>query len=188
MSARLQPFCDPRTAALIEGAGNATDLAERFENALYNIARSWRHAMDRRLKYWGISTASWMTIAAASQVRSPLSQSELADMLSVSGASMVHMIDRLVKEGLVIREPSISDRRVNHIVLTDAGRRLYAALKDEAAAVRQELVARIELEKLAHLTELLEQIRYILEPRDALSPTHDQAEEYSSDRGQVLAR
>jgi len=101
-------------------------------------------------------------------------------MLSVSGASMVHMIDRLVKEGLVIREPSISDRRVNHIVLTDAGRRLYAALKDEAAAVRRELVARIELGKLAHLTELLEQIRCILEPRDALSPTHDQAKEYSS--------
>ena len=74
------------------------------------------------------------------------------------------------------------------IVLTDAGRRLYAALKDEAATVRQELVARIELEKLAHLTELLEQIRCILEPRHALSPTHDQAKEYSSDRGQLLAR
>ena len=72
----------------------------------------WRHAMDRRLQYLGIGLASWMTIAAASQVRSPLSQSELADILSVSGASMVHMIDRLVKAGLVIREPSISDRRV----------------------------------------------------------------------------
>jgi biotin operon repressor len=64
---------------------------------------------------------SWMTIAAASQVRSPLSQSELADMLSVSGASMVHMIDRLAKAGLVIREPSNSDRRVNRVVITDAG-------------------------------------------------------------------
>jgi hypothetical protein len=41
-----------------------------------------------------------MTIAAASQLRSSLSQSELADMLSISGASMVHMIDRLVTAGL----------------------------------------------------------------------------------------
>jgi MarR family transcriptional regulator for hemolysin len=155
---------------LIEGPGNATDLAERFENALYNIARSWRHAVDRRLKYFGISMAGWMAIAAASQVRSPLSQSELADMLSVSGASMVHMIDRLVKDGLAIREPSISDRRVNHIVITDAGHRLYAVLKDEAAAVRQELLASIELGKLAHLTKLLEQIQCILEPRHADAP------------------
>jgi MarR family transcriptional regulator for hemolysin len=150
---------------LIEGPGAATDLAERFENALYHIARSWRHAVDRRLKYLGISMASWMTIAAASQVGSPLSQSELADMLSVSGASMVHMIDRLVKDGLAMREPSISDRRVNRIVITDAGHRLYAVLKDEAAAVRQELLASMELEKLAHLTELLEQMQCILEPR-----------------------
>jgi MarR family transcriptional regulator for hemolysin len=155
---------------LIEGPGNATDLAERFENALYNIARSWRHAVNRRLKYLGISMASWMAIAAASQVRSPLSQSELADMLSVSGASMVHMIDRLVKDGLAIREPSISDRRVNRIVITDAGHRLYAVLKDEAAAVRQELLASIELEKLTHLTELLEQMQCILEPRHDHAP------------------
>ena len=168
--ARLQPSCAPRTATLTQGTGNATDLAERFENALYNIARSWRHAVDRRLKYWGISMAGRMTIAAASQVRSPLSQSELAEMLSVSGASMVHMIDRLVKDGLVVREPSMSDRRVNRIVITDAGHRLYAVLKDEAAAVRQELLARIELEKLAHVTELLEQIRYILEPRHDDAP------------------
>ena len=165
MSARLQASFDSRTAALIEGPGNTIDFAERFENALYNIARNWRHAVDRRLKYLGISMASWMTIAAASQVRSPLSQSELADMLSVSGASMVHMIDRLVKDGLVKREPSISDRRINRIVITDAGHRLHAVLKDEAAAVRRKLLAGIELEELAHLTELLEQIRCVLEPR-----------------------
>jgi MarR family transcriptional regulator, transcriptional regulator for hemolysin len=144
---------------MIEGPGNAADLAERFEHALYNIARGWRHAVDRRLKFTGMSAASWMTIAAASQSSSPLSQSELADMLSVSGASMVHMIDRLVKADLVIREPSPSDRRINRIVITDAGHRLYAELKNEAAAVRQQLLSSIELETLAHLTELLEQLQ-----------------------------
>jgi MarR family transcriptional regulator, transcriptional regulator for hemolysin len=149
---------------MIEGPGNAADLAERFENALYHIARGWRHAVDRRLKYCGISMTSWMTIAAASQVRSPLSQSELADMLSVSGGTMVHMIDRLAKAGLVIREPSNSDRRVNRVVITDAGHRLCAELKDEAAAVRQQLLASVELEKLAHLTELLEQLQRIFRP------------------------
>jgi MarR family transcriptional regulator for hemolysin len=83
---------------------------------------------------------------------------------------MVHLIDRLVEDGLAIREPSISDRRVNRIVITDAGHRLYAVLKDEAAAVRQELLASIELGKLAHLTELLEQIQCILEPRHDATP------------------
>ena len=149
---------------MIESPANATDLTERFESALYNAAKCWRHAVDRRLKYIGIGLTGWMTIAAASQILSPLSQSELADMLSVSSTSMVHMIDRLVKAGLVIREPSLSDRRVNRIVITDAGQRLYVQIKDEAAAIRQQLVAGIESERLAHLTELLEQLQCILKP------------------------
>jgi MarR family transcriptional regulator, transcriptional regulator for hemolysin len=152
---------------MIEGPGNAAELAVRFENALCYIARSWRHAVDRHLKCLGISLAGWMTIAAASQVSSPLSQSELADMLSISGASMVHMIDRLVKAGLVVREPSVSDRRVNRIVITDAGHRLCAELKNEAAAVRQQLLASIELEKVAHLTELLEELQCRFRPHHA---------------------
>jgi MarR family transcriptional regulator, transcriptional regulator for hemolysin len=143
---------------MIEGPSNAADLAERFENALYNSARAWRDAVDRRLECLGISPASWMTIAVASQARSPLSQSELADMLSVSRASMVHVIDRLATAGLVMREPSVSDRRVNLIVITDAGHRIYAELKNEAAALRRQLLSSIELEKLAHLTGLLEQL------------------------------
>jgi MarR family transcriptional regulator for hemolysin len=149
---------------MIEGLDNAAELAERFENALYNLARGWRHAVDRRLKYLGISMAGWMTIAAASHVRSPLSQSELAAMLSVSGPSMVHMIDRLVRAGLVKREASNSDRRVNRIVITEAGHRLCAELKDEAATVRRQLLASIELQELSHLTELLEQLKCIFQP------------------------
>jgi MarR family transcriptional regulator for hemolysin len=148
---------------MIEGPGNAVDLAERFENALNNTARGWRHAVDRRLKYLGIGMASGMTIAAASQARSPLSQSELADMLSVSAASMVHMIDGLVKAGLVIREPSTSDRRVNRVVITDAGYCIYTKFRNEVATIRQQLLSSIELETLAHLTELLEQLQSVLQ-------------------------
>jgi hypothetical protein len=53
--------------------------------------------------------------------------------------------------------------RVKRIVITDAGHRLYAELKNEVATVRQQLPASIELEKLEHLTELLEQMQSILQ-------------------------
>jgi MarR family transcriptional regulator, transcriptional regulator for hemolysin len=147
---------------IVEGLVDAADPAERFESALHNVARGWRSAVDRRLKCLGVTMASWMAIAAASQVPSPLSQSELANALSISGASMVQMIDRWVKAGLAIREPSLSDRRVNRIVITEAGHRLCAEVKSEVAAVRQRLLVRIESEKLAHLTELLEQLAPML--------------------------
>src|ERR1700738_2730185 len=114
-----------------------TDLDERFSNALHSTSRAWRQALDRRLKYLGVSQASWMTIEVAAKARAPLSQSELADRLGVEGATMVAMVDRLVKAGLVIREPSTTDRRIKRVVLTQAGYRLFDAVKTEAAAVRK---------------------------------------------------
>jgi MarR family transcriptional regulator for hemolysin len=145
----------------------AFDLDERFENALRNTAMAWRQAVDRRLRRLGVSRAGWMTIAAAMQARSPLSQSNLADGLAISRASMVKIIDCLVKSGLVKRESSACDRRLKRVVVTKAGAHLYFLLKDEVAAARRQILAIVELEKLVHLTELLEKLQ---EPLGLASP------------------
>ncbi len=136
-----------------------SDVEERFAHALHGAARSWRQAIDRRLKYLGMSQASWMTITVAAKESRSLSQSELADRLGVEGATMVAMIDRLVKAGLVLREPSTVDRRIKHVVVTAAGQDLYEAVKAEAAAVRKELLAGIDPHKLEAATEVLEALR-----------------------------
>jgi MarR family transcriptional regulator for hemolysin len=122
-----------------------------------------RQALDRRLKYLGVSQASWMTIAVAAKARLPLSQSELADRLAVEGATMVAMVDRLVKAGLVIRELSTTDRRVKRVVLTEAGNLLYDKVREEAAAFRKELLADIDPKKLLIATELLEGLQGVIE-------------------------
>ena len=70
-----------------------TDLEERFSNALHSTSRVWRQAVDRRLKYLGVSQASWMTIALAAKARSPLSQSELADRRSRLKGNLVALAD-----------------------------------------------------------------------------------------------
>ncbi len=140
-----------------------SDLEERFSDALHSTSRSWRQAVDRKLKYLGVSQASWMTIAMAAKARSPLSQSELADKLGVEGATMVAMIDRLVKAGLVLREASTTDRRVKHVVLTSAGLKIYEKVKTEAAALRRDLLANVDQKKLLIATELLEGLQGIIE-------------------------
>jgi MarR family transcriptional regulator for hemolysin len=139
------------------------DLEERFANALYGTARAWRQAVDRRLKYLGVSQASWMTIAVAAKAREPLSQSELADRLAVEGATMVAMVDRLVKAGLVKREPSTADRRIKRVVLTEAGYRLFDAVKTEAEAVRKELLSKLDPKKLEAVTDVLESLQGMIE-------------------------
>ena len=140
-----------------------TELEERFSGALHNTSRAWRQALDRRLKYLGVSQASWMTIAVAAKARLPLSQSELAESLGVEGATMVAMLDRLVKAGFVIREPSTTDRRVKRILLTQTGNLLYDKVRAEAATFRQELLANVDPKKLLAATELLESLEGTIE-------------------------
>src|SRR5271154_6718887 len=139
-----------------------SDLEERFSDALHSTSRSWRQAVDRRLKYLGVSQASWMTIAIAAKARSPLSQSELADRLGVEGATMVAMVDRLVKAGLAMREASTTDRRVKRIVLTPAGLKIYEKVRAEATALRLELLANMDPKQLLIAIELLERLQGII--------------------------
>jgi MarR family transcriptional regulator for hemolysin len=138
-------------------------LDERFADALHSTARTWRQAVDRRLKHLGVSQASWTTIAVAAKAVTPLSQSELAERLGVEGATMVAMVDRLVKASLILRVPSATDRRINHVVLTEAGQRLYETVRTAAADVRKELLASIDTQKLETATEVLEALHRILE-------------------------
>lgn len=140
-----------------------SELEERFAKALRDTAHAWRQALDRRLKILGVSQASWMTIAVVARAVQPLSQSELADRLAVEGATMVAMIDRLVKAGLVARQPSTTDRRIKRVVVTDAGRRLYDTVKVEAAAVRGELLANIDPKKLEAAAEVLEALQAMID-------------------------
>jgi MarR family transcriptional regulator, transcriptional regulator for hemolysin len=141
-------------------------LEERFSDALHSTSRAWRQAVDRRLKYLGVSQASWMTIAIAAKASTPLSQSELADRLGVEGATMVAMVDRLVKAGLVTRQASATDRRIKRVVLTVAGSEIYEKVKAEAHALRKQLLVKVDSKKLLVAAELLEALGGIIESQE----------------------
>jgi MarR family transcriptional regulator for hemolysin len=145
-----------------QGHPPKTEPEERFAQALHNTAREWRRAVDRQLKYLGISQAGWMAIAAIAKAHEPLSQAELADSLGVEAATVVAMVDRLVKADLVRRETSTGDRRINFIVLTANGAALYESVKTEAVALRYKLLSGIPVHELSCATELLENLQRAL--------------------------
>ena len=142
---------------------SASELQLRFSTALHTTARVWRQAIDARLKDVGVSQAGWMTIATVAKAASELSQKQLADLLGVEGPTIVAMVDRLVTAGLVVRAPSALDRRVKLIVLTDAGRALYAKVKERADAVRSELLSDLDPAELLAATTLLEKLQVRIE-------------------------
>jgi len=138
-------------------------IEERFSAAVHNTARGWRLLIDKQLKHLGIGQAGWMTIAMVAKAREPMSQRALADVVGVEGPSMVSMLDRLEREGLVMRAPSPTDRRVKLVDLTEAGTALYKQVKQQANAVRGALLGDIDPAQLEAATELLELLRKRIE-------------------------
>lgn len=147
-------------SSLPESAG------ERFSAALHTSARLWRLALDKRLKHLGIGQSGWITIAMVAKSGEPMSQRALADLVGVEGPSMVSMLDRLERDGLVTRAPSPTDRRVKLVHLTDTGKTIYDEVHQEAAAFRANLLAGIDQEALTAAAVLLEALKQRIE--DAL--------------------
>lgn len=64
------------------------------------------------------------------QLATPLPMNELASVLGCDNSNVTGLIDRLETRDLVTRQPSPRDRRVKHVLLTDAGRELRGQLLD----------------------------------------------------------
>lgn len=138
-------------------------MEERFSAALHGGARTWRLALDKRLKHLGIGQSGWMTIAMVAKSDEPMSQRALADLVGVEGPSMVSMLDRLERGGFVTRAPSAHDRRVKLVQLTEAGRTVYAEVKSVAESFRATLFDGLDPQALAAAVELLETVRSRIE-------------------------
>lgn len=75
----------------------------------------------------------------------------LARELVMSKQQMTPIVDKLVAENLVKREPDGKDRRIIHIVLTAAGYEMREKCKIETLAILQDKLSRMASEDLTAL-------------------------------------
>lgn len=54
--------------------------------------------------------------------RGALSMSDISNAFDVDNSAITGMVDRLERAGYVVRKPHVSDRRVNLVSITEAGR------------------------------------------------------------------
>ncbi|WP_034946412.1 MarR family winged helix-turn-helix transcriptional regulator [Erwinia oleae] len=135
---------------------NASEL--NFSRLLHLTAHAWRQAIDRRVKDNGLSMSSWMAVATLAVQETPLTQKELAQALGLEDASVVPLIDRLVRQELVVRVQPGDDRRKRLLHVTPQGNALYDTLKIEADSLRRELLADIHPQELAITQRVLQRL------------------------------
>ena len=67
-----------------------------------------------------VTLAQWRAINII-RLQSGITQREIANRLSLDASSLIPLIDRLERKGLVKRRADIDDRRINRLYLTEKG-------------------------------------------------------------------
>jgi DNA-binding MarR family transcriptional regulator len=91
------------------------------------------------------------------QLETPLPMHRLAAVLGCDNSNVTGLVDRLEGQGLVARQASAQDRRVKHIVLTRAGRRVRDRLLNRVGQPVEGL-DRLTASEQAQLRDLLRKL------------------------------
>lgn len=88
-------------------------------------------------------------------VEDGLTQSEIADQLSVQGATVTNMLKRMEEAGLVSRQRDLDDNRLVRVYLTEAGRNKERSIAEQFVKVEQAMFEGLTQEDRASLRRIL---------------------------------
>jgi DNA-binding MarR family transcriptional regulator len=91
----------------------------------------------------------------------PMSQQTLADHLLVTKGNIVGLIDKLSARGFVERQSSATDRRVNVLRVTQAGRRIVDRTLPRQMQLIANLMQPLKPREAASLKALLKRLRAV---------------------------
>jgi MarR family transcriptional regulator for hemolysin len=125
---------------------------------LARTARAVTQAFERAMAEAGGSASAWQVLLL---VRSQQwgNQSKMAEAMGITGATLTHHLNGLESQGLVRRWREESNRRVQHVALTEEGDALFERLREVAVAHDARLRSQLSEEETAQLAGLLEKLQ-----------------------------
>jgi DNA-binding MarR family transcriptional regulator len=91
-----------------------------------------------------------------------VTMTELAKTLMMTKPQLTHVVDRLVKLGIIERQPDAMDRRVIHVALTDNGRKTFEDMRQKMKEKIKNRLASLTSEELNQMSTALETLRNIV--------------------------
>lgn len=119
---------------------DSTSLSQRRLRTWIRLLRLTRRSENHLREFLRVNYNTTLprfdVMAALHRNKKPMKMSELSRMLLVSNGNATTVIDRLEKDGLAMRAPAKSDRRVVEVQLTKKG---HAQFEIQAAAHEAEI-------------------------------------------------
>ena len=100
-------------------------------------AKVFVKALDSELRgKVGVTFSQWKVLVILS-VQDGITQKEIANKLELEAATIIPIIDKMEKEGLIVRQADKSDRRNNRIYRTDKSNAIWEQMIECATKIRE---------------------------------------------------
>lgn len=123
----------PRRAASLAAARETDDidLVNSLPALMRLVYRGLSRGMEQRTTRYGITIGTWYFLRVLWE-EDGLSQTELSERIGIVGPTTVAAINRMVRDGLVVRAADPADRRKGRIYLTPKAKALKKKMLGEA--------------------------------------------------------
>lgn len=141
------------------------DIVDPYESVGFHCSLTYRafaRTLENRLAETGIKPAQFFALSHLMAL-GPMPQNELAAYLSTSAVSIVKLIDRMERDGWVVRKPYAEDRRIKQVALTEKAKAVWKSLAKQGRSVIEEAHRGISLTEIEAIKEVLSRIRRNLE-------------------------
>src|SRR5258706_15345136 len=155
------PACPERSEAGAESMSSSphipTELKAEVDQILeaiiylYTESRRITKELARRAEL----TGPQLTVIKMLETVGDLSLSDLSDRIRAQNSTVTGIIDRMEREGLVVRERSTEDRRVVHIKLTSKGEKLAEDIPVEPMEIFRNALAGLSVSEVRDLLKIL---------------------------------
>ena len=125
---------------------------------LHDVARLMRKRFEQRSRHIGLTRSQWHVLAILSK-NEGIYQKGLADLLEIEPVTLVRLLDKMEKRGLIERRPHPTDRRVTQLFLTPEAVPLLEVLRGVGAQTRAEAMADFTPQQEQQLHDLLTRMR-----------------------------
>lgn len=111
-------------------------------------------------------------LSALYRETAPITMSQLTDHLLVSNGNLTGLVNRLVEDGLILRESDPGDRRAQRVMLTAQGRAAFRDMAEKHEALIDSLFAAMSDEDMETMLQLTTTLDGAL--RDSAQHTEEQ--------------
>lgn len=119
------------------------------------------HVFDRSLREQaGLGQGWFEALLRVERSGGAMTMGTLAEQVALTSGGVTRLVDRLIEVGFAERRNCATDRRVQYVAITDAGRSaLGSALEIHLVDLQREFIGRVSPEELAVVVAVMDRLR-----------------------------